>query len=312
MSHNRWCLICREVIDLLKLYSLTGFTDATLAENFDSRTAANKQRTKTSTTANVLQEKMENTEGYKKPEEIGHVLESKMDIQSEEAYQQLEPQRQVIHSSSNEEGPSRENGVTSEESEPRSFVDEVIVRLGPDDAASKVWKGAHVLKIHNNRAAIHDRFIQVVLDSEHPKIDAYNKQVAAKEKRTPNVASIMWSQTHGGKLKKPGWICLNSVWELRRGHCTPAFSQLIKSRPSEVPDEKLCFSVVGKERTLDVACFTEDEREAWIDGLTQIYYQVEGVQSPKSKPDAHRNTKRKASTDSLSGERAFECIQNNK
>ena len=69
----------------------------------------------------------------------------------------------------------------------------------------------------------------------------------------------------------PREMCIEEIVDLARGHKTPAFWQQAAHRGIHtLPDPKLCFSLVGHDRTLDLAAETLSEAKEWVRALARV------------------------------------------
>lgn len=73
------------------------------------------------------------------------------------------------------------------------------------------------------------------------------------------------------KRSPPREMCFEQIVDLARGHKTPAFWQQAAHRGIHaLPDPKLCFSLVGHDRTLDLAAETLSEAKEWVRALARV------------------------------------------
>lgn len=74
----------------------------------------------------------------------------------------------------------------------------------------------------------------------------------------------------------PREIGIEEIVDLARGHKTPAFWQQAAHRGIHtLPDPKLCFSLVGSDRTLDLAAETLSEAREWVRALARVVLMVQ-------------------------------------
>lgn len=73
------------------------------------------------------------------------------------------------------------------------------------------------------------------------------------------------------KRSPPREMGIEEIVDLARGHKTPAFWQQAAHRGIHtLPDPKLCFSLVGHDRTLDLAAETLSEAKEWVRALVRV------------------------------------------
>lgn len=73
------------------------------------------------------------------------------------------------------------------------------------------------------------------------------------------------------KRSPPREMLFEEIVDLARGHKTPAFWQQAAHRGIHaLPDPKLCFSLVGHDRTLDLAAETLAEAKEWVRALARV------------------------------------------
>lgn len=73
------------------------------------------------------------------------------------------------------------------------------------------------------------------------------------------------------KRSPPREMYIEEIVDLARGHKTPAFWQQAAHRGIHtLPDPKLCFSLVGHDRTLDLAAETLSEAKEWVRALARV------------------------------------------
>lgn len=73
------------------------------------------------------------------------------------------------------------------------------------------------------------------------------------------------------KRSPPREMGIEEITDLTRGHKTPAFWQQAAHRGIHtLPDPKLCFSLVGHDRTLDLAAETLSEAKKWVYALARV------------------------------------------
>lgn len=73
------------------------------------------------------------------------------------------------------------------------------------------------------------------------------------------------------KRSPPREMGIEEIVDLARGHKTPAFWQQAAHRGIHtLPDPKLCFSLVGHDRTLDLAAETLSEAKEWVRALARV------------------------------------------
>lgn len=64
---------------------------------------------------------------------------------------------------------------------------------------------------------------------------------------------------------------------VERGRCTP---QLKRQRFGKyLAEEKHCFSIQGRERTIDLECSSEKDREKWVQAVEVLIAYKKGLQS---------------------------------
>lgn len=77
------------------------------------------------------------------------------------------------------------------------------------------------------------------------------------------------------KRSAPREMHIEEIVDLARGHKTPAFWQQAAHRGIHtLPDPKLCFSLVGHDRTLDLAAETLSEAKEWVRALARVALMV--------------------------------------
>ncbi|CAM9913032.1 unnamed protein product [Ectocarpus sp. 8 AP-2014] len=73
------------------------------------------------------------------------------------------------------------------------------------------------------------------------------------------------------KRSPPREIAVEEIVDLARGHKTPAFWQQASHRGIHtLPDPKLCFSLVGHDRSLDLAAESLPEAREWVCALARV------------------------------------------
>ncbi|CAM9251093.1 unnamed protein product, partial [Scytosiphon promiscuus] len=78
------------------------------------------------------------------------------------------------------------------------------------------------------------------------------------------------------KKSPPREMGIEEVMDLARGHKTPAFWQQAAHRGIHtLPDPKLCFSLIGSERTLDLAAEGLLEAKEWVLALARVALMVD-------------------------------------
>lgn len=89
------------------------------------------------------------------------------------------------------------------------------------------------------------------------------------------------------KRSPPREMCIEEIVDLARGHKTPAFWQQAAHRGIRaLPDPKLCFSLVGHDRTLDLAAETLSEAKEWVRALARVTVMIKrgGIKTSTSDP----------------------------
>lgn len=77
------------------------------------------------------------------------------------------------------------------------------------------------------------------------------------------------------KRSPPREMLIEEIVDLARGHKTPAFWQQAAHRGIHtLPDPKLCFSLVGHDRTLDLAAETLSEAREWVRALARVMLMI--------------------------------------
>ncbi|CAM9596696.1 unnamed protein product, partial [Ectocarpus fasciculatus] len=77
------------------------------------------------------------------------------------------------------------------------------------------------------------------------------------------------------KRSPPREIVVEEIVDLARGHKTPAFWQQASHRGIHtLPDPKLCFSLVGHDRSLDLAAESLPEASEWVCALARVALMV--------------------------------------
>ena len=83
---------------------------------------------------------------------------------------------------------------------------------------------------------------------------------------------LHWSDPHDERSIS-GYICLKHVSDISTGHKTKPFWKQLSSRGNkQVPHEDVCFSLITKSRSLDIAASSKDEAERWIQCLSSIVF----------------------------------------
>lgn len=88
----------------------------------------------------------------------------------------------------------------------------------------------------------------------------------------------------------PREMSIEEVMDLARGHKTPAFWQQAAHRGIHtLPDPKLCFSLIGRERTLDLAAESLLETKEWVLALARVALMVDrgGLAAANGFPALH-------------------------
>lgn len=88
------------------------------------------------------------------------------------------------------------------------------------------------------------------------------------------------------KRSSPREMCIEEIVDLARGHKTPAFWQQAAHRGIHtLPDPKLCFSLVGHDRTLDLAAETLSESKEWVRALARVTLMIKRGGIPTANGD---------------------------
>ncbi|CAB1116190.1 unnamed protein product [Ectocarpus sp. CCAP 1310/34] len=89
------------------------------------------------------------------------------------------------------------------------------------------------------------------------------------------------------KRSPPREILVEEIMDLARGHKTPAFWQQASHRGIHtLPDPKLCFSLVGHDRSLDLAAESLPEAREWVCALARVALMAKRGGSVKTAGDA--------------------------
>lgn len=124
-----------------------------------------------------------------------------------------------------------------------------------------VWEGDILWKIPFNKAGVpRKRYFQVV------------SRAVGKSRQL----QLQWSDP-GRSRQKARSLVLSTVERILLGHRTDAFQRLASKRGSKSKrgvlakkNEHLCFSLVAKTRTIDLAAMNEQQRDDWLAGLESV------------------------------------------
>lgn len=173
------------------------------------------------------------------------------------------------------------------------FIDLDTRRRSGVRNARAVWEGDVLWKIPFSKAGVPRRkFFQVV---------------RAKERADDGAERLLlqWSDP-ARRSQKPRSLPLDSVVQIRKGHKTMAFEQQLHKRGAAcVRDPRLCFSLVAKARTIDIAAMSMQQRDDWLEGLRNSVYSesrtVEIDDTPDKSDARHRYSPELEGTSDSSG-----------
>ena len=99
------------------------------------------------------------------------------------------------------------------------------------------------------------------------------------------LSHICWRDAEGGDAEEWRDMPLDSVVSLMEGKTTPVFKRTLSGKAAK---DDLCFSLIGKERTLDLEAETPGVRETWVVALKEAAWAAKYVSDAKQREDMAR------------------------
>ena len=129
-------------------------------------------------------------------------------------------------------------------------------------AIEVVKRGSHLRKVRRSRPSqLDSRFFQVVQQGA-----GGNKWSAST---LPGAWTLKWHDPAKRLTSAPTFLDLIHVQEVRQGIATPVFKEAHMTGKAAL-DPRECFSIVAKDRTVDIVCSSEEERLQWQHGISAL------------------------------------------